>query len=93
MALLAFKGFLYLPPVWKVPVLKIPRRVNFGMGRKFRTDAAKRYGEGSEMLLFLGKRGRKRCKQKVKDYGGSKINYGFERRSIFSREGSFGWCS
>ena len=54
------------------PVLKIPRRVNFGMGRKFGRDVAKRYGEGSEMLVFLGKRGRKTV-QKVKNYGGSKI--------------------
>ena len=41
------------------PVLKILRRVNFGTGSKFGTDAAKRYGEGSEMLGFLGRRGRK----------------------------------
>ena len=53
-------------------VLKILRSVNFGTGRKFGTDAAKRYGEGSEMLVFLGKRGRKTV-QKVKNYGGSKI--------------------
>ena len=36
------------------PVLKILRRVNFGTGRKFGTDAAKRYGEGSEMLVLPG---------------------------------------
>ena len=53
------------------PVLKILRRVKFGTGRKFGTDVAKRYGEGSEMLVFLDKRGRKRV-QKVKNYGGSK---------------------
>ena len=35
------------------PVLKILRRVNFGTGRKFGADAAKRYGEGSEMLVFF----------------------------------------
>ena len=41
------------------PVLKLLRRVNFGTGRNFGTDVAKHYGEGSEMLVFLGKRGRK----------------------------------
>ena len=41
------------------PVLKILRRVNFGTGRKFGTEEAKRCGEGPEMLGFLGKRGRK----------------------------------
>ena len=35
------------------PVLKILRRVNFGTGTKFGTDVAKRYGEGSEMLVFF----------------------------------------
>ena len=55
------------------PVLKILRRVNFGTGRKFGTDAAKRYGEGSQKCWFSpGKRGRKTA-QKVKNYGGSKI--------------------
>ena len=54
------------------PVLKILRRGNFGTGRKFGTDVAKRYREGSEMLVFLGKRGRKTV-QKVKNYGGRKI--------------------
>ena len=43
------------------PVLKILRRVNFGTGSKFGTDVAKRYGEGSEVHVFLGKRDRKRC--------------------------------
>ena len=47
-------------------VPKILRRVNFGTGRKFDTDAAKRYGEGSEGLVLLGKRGRKTV-QKVKN--------------------------
>ena len=54
------------------PVLKILRRVNFGTGSIFGTGAAKRYREGSEMLVFLGRRGRKTL-QKVKNYGGSKI--------------------
>ena len=47
-------GFLGNPPV-----LKILRRVNVGTGRKVGTDVAQRYGEGSEMLVFLGERGRK----------------------------------
>ena len=38
------------------PILKILRRVNFGMGTKFATAMAKRYGECSEMLVFLGKK-------------------------------------
>ena len=35
-------------------------------------DVAKRYGEGSEMFVFLGKK-RQETVQKVKDYGGSKM--------------------
>ena len=53
-------------------VLKIVRRVNFGTGSKFGTDVAKRYGEGSEVLVFLGKRGRKTVRV-LKHYGGGKI--------------------
>ena len=53
-------------------VLKIVRRVNFGTGIKFGTDVAKRYGEGSEVLVFLGKRGRKMVRI-LKNYGGGKI--------------------
>ena len=56
------------PPLRDPPVLKILRRVNFGTGRKFGTDVAKRYGEGSEILVFLGKRGWKTV-QKVRNYG------------------------
>ena len=41
------------------PVLKIVRRVNFGTGRKFGTDVAKCYGKGSQMPVFVGRRGRK----------------------------------
>ena len=52
-------------------VLKILRRVNFGTGRKFGTDIAKRYGEGSEMLIFPGKRGRKTVRI-LKNYGSGK---------------------
>ena len=59
------------------------------MGRKFSTDLTKRYGEGSEMLAFLVKRGRKMV-QKVKTTAVAKY-YGFERRTIFSTEGSFGF--
>ena len=58
------------------------------MGRKFGKDVAKRYGEVSEMLVFLGKRGRKTV-QKVKSTAVAKY-YGFERRTLFSTEGSFG---
>ena len=53
-------------------VLKIVRRVIFGMGSKFGTDVGKRYGEGSEVLVFLGKRGRKTVRV-LKNYGGGKI--------------------
>ena len=35
------------------PILKILRRVTFGTGSKFGTDVAKRYGKGSEVLVFL----------------------------------------
>ena len=48
------------------------RRVNFGTGNKFGTDVAKRYGEGSEVLVFLGRRGRETV-QILKNYGGGKI--------------------
>ena len=39
-------------------MLKILRRVDFGTGSTFGTDVANRYGEGSEVLVSLGKRGR-----------------------------------
>ena len=42
-------------------VLKIRWRVNFGAGSKFSTDVAKRYGEGSEVLVF--------SRQKRQEYG------------------------
>ena len=54
------------------PVLKILRRVNFGTESQFGTEVAKCYGEGSEILVFPGKRGSKTV-QTVKNYGGSKI--------------------
>ena len=54
------------------PVLKRLRRVDFGMGSKFGTEVAERYREGSEMLGFLDKKGRK-IVQTVKNYGGRKI--------------------
>ena len=38
----------------------------------FGTEVVKRYGEGSEMLVFLGRKGRKMV-QTMKNYGGSKI--------------------
>ena len=37
-------------------VVKIVRRGNFGTGSKFGTDVAKRYGEGSEVLVFSRKK-------------------------------------
>ena len=51
---------------------KTVRRVNFGTGTKFGTDVAKRYREGSEVLVFLGKRVRKTVRI-LKNYGGGKI--------------------
>ena len=62
----------FLPNPKDPSVLKIVRRVNFGMGSKFGTDVAKRYGEGSEVLVFLGKRGRKTVRI-LKNYGSGKI--------------------
>ena len=53
------------------PVLKILRRANFGAGSQFSTDVAKLYGEGSEVLVFLGKRGSKTVRI-LKNYGGGK---------------------
>ena len=58
--------------------------MNFGTARKFGTDVAKRYGEGSEMLVVLGKRGKKTV-QKAKTTAVAKY-YGFERRTIFSTD-------
>ena len=77
------------------PLLKILRRVNFGAGRKFGTEVAKRYGEGSGMLVFLGKRGRqKRCTESEKLYGSSKILARDSSAVLFlSTEESFGWVS
>ena len=47
--------------------------MNFGTGSKFGTDVAKRYAEGSEVLVFfLGKRGRKTVRI-LKNYSGGKI--------------------
>ena len=45
------------PKLRDPPGLKILRRANFGTGRKFGTDITKRYGEGSEMSVFLGENG------------------------------------
>ena len=56
---------------------------------KSATTTAKRYRKCSKLLVFLGKRGRETV-QIVKNYGGIAKHYGFERRSIFSTEGSFG---
>ena len=61
------------PPNPKDPsVLKIVRRANSLRREKNATARAKRYGECSEVLVFLGKRGRKTV-WKVKNYGGSKM--------------------
>ena len=59
------------------------------MGSKFGTDVAKRYGEGSEVLVFLGKRGRKTVRI-LKNYGGGKL-VRIRAPYFFSTEGSFGW--
>ena len=45
--------------------MRILRRVNFGAGSKFGAEVAKRYGEGSEMLVFL-----------AKYYGFGRLQYG-----------------
>ena len=52
-------------------VLKIVRRANLLRRDNFGTEVAKRYGECSEVLVFLGKRGRETVRI-VKNYGGSK---------------------
>ena len=57
--------------------------------RKKATAIAKRHGECSEVLAFLGKRGRKTVRI-VKTTAVAQY-YGFGRRTIFSTEGSFGW--
>ena len=54
------------------PVLKILRRVNFGTGSRFGTDVAKRYGEGSEVLVFFRKK-RQGNGRDTENYGGGKI--------------------
>ena len=53
------------------PVLKRLWRVNSARGPKFTTTIANWYGECSEMLVFLGKRGRETV-EIMKNYGGSK---------------------
>ena len=54
------------------PVLKRVRRANSLRREKNATAIAKRYGGCSEVLVFLGKRGRKTVRFE-KNYGGSKI--------------------
>ena len=71
------------------PVLKMVRRANSLRGEKNATAIAKRYGECSEVLVFLGKRGRKTVRM-LKTTAVAKY-YGTERRTIFSTEGSFGF--
>ena len=83
------KSHFLRPPNPKDPsVLKIVRRANSLRGEKNATAIAKRYGECSEVLVFLGKRGRKTVRI-VKTTAVAKY-YGFGRRTIFSTEGSFG---
>ena len=65
-------------------VLKIVRRANSLRREKNATARAKR----SEVLAFLGERGRKTV-QIVKTTAVAKY-YGFGGRTIFSTEGSFG---
>ena len=53
-------------------------------------DVAKRYGEGSEVLVFPGKRRQENGIRILKKCTAVAKYYGFERRTIFSTEGSFG---
>ena len=63
----------FVAPYPKDPsVLKIVRRVNSVGAVNFGTEIRKRYGEGSEMLVFPRKWSRKTVRI-VKDYGRSKI--------------------
>ena len=68
--------------------------LHFGTGRKFGTDVAKNAAERSQKMLFYFCRQKRQengvQKSEKKKYGGSKNYYGFERRTIFSTEGSFG---
>ena len=64
--------------------------MNLCTGRKFGTDVAKRYGEGSEIAWFPGKRGRKQYR-KWKTTAVAKC-YRFKRCMLFSTEGLFGKC-
>ena len=61
------------PPLPKDPsLLKLVRRANSLRREKIATAIAKRYGECSEVHVFVGKGGRKTV-QKVQNYSGSKI--------------------
>ena len=53
-------------------VLKIVRRVNSAQAVKFGTEMRKRYGDCSEMLVFLGKRSKETVRI-IKNYGPSEI--------------------
>ena len=63
----------------------------FSMRSKCTTAVSKQYRECSEMLVFPKKK-KKETVQIVKSTAATKY-YGFERRSIFSTEGSFGHSS
>ena len=52
-------------------IIKGPSCTNFGTGSKFGMEVAKRYREDSELLVSLGKKGR-RTVQTEKNNGGSK---------------------
>ena len=78
---------LFGPPP-KDPPTKNTTESKFGTGTKFATMIAKRRGECSEMLGFLGAKDRK----KVKTMAVAKY-YGFERRTIFGAAGCLGFVS
>ena len=64
--------FFSFPDTQGILLSKNTTESEFRYGEKFGTDEAKRYGEGSQILVLLGKGDRKTV-QKVKNYGGSKI--------------------
>ena len=73
LALYRYFSYCWGPTLPKDPsVLKIVRRANSLRRGKNATAITKRYGECSEVLVFVGKRRRKTVRI-VKNYGGSKI--------------------
>ena len=68
---------------------KIVTEINSARAANFGTEMKKRYGDSSKMLVFQGR-------EADKPYRQSKTTaiatyYGFQRRSIFSTEGSSGF--